>query len=88
MRLRLKLRVCLYHSCRNYSVRPSHLFWYAIEHLRISEYIAEGYEGDAAGDIRKKALFGGDLGLGFDLGLTYYPKRTFSYSQYPWCRIY
>jgi hypothetical protein len=22
--------------------------------------------------------FGGDLGLGFDLGLTYYPKRTFS----------
>jgi hypothetical protein len=25
----------------------------------ISEYIAEGYEGDAAGDIRKKALFRG-----------------------------
>jgi hypothetical protein len=42
----------------------------------ISEYIAEGYEGDAAGDIRKKALFGGDLGLGFDLGLTYYPKKN------------
>jgi hypothetical protein len=42
----------------------------------ISEYIAEGYEGDAASDIRKKALFGGDLGLGFDLGLTYYPKKN------------
>jgi hypothetical protein len=36
----------------------------------ISEYISEGYNGDAAGDIRKKALFGKDLGLGFDLGLT------------------
>jgi hypothetical protein len=33
----------------------------------ISEYISEGYNGDAAGDIRKKALFGKDLGLGFDL---------------------
>jgi hypothetical protein len=42
----------------------------------ISEYIAQGYSGDAAGDIRKKALFGGDLGLGFDLGLTYYPKKN------------
>jgi hypothetical protein len=29
----------------------------------ISEYF-EGYNGDAAGDIRKKALFGKDLGLG------------------------
>jgi hypothetical protein len=28
----------------------------------ISEYISEGYN-DAAGDIRKKALFGKDLGL-------------------------
>ena len=46
----------------------------------ISEYIAEGYEGDAAGDIRKKALFGGDLGLGFDLGLTYYPKKNIQFT--------
>lgn len=46
----------------------------------ISEYIAEGYEGDAAGDIREKALFGGDLGLGFDLGLTYYPKKNIQFT--------
>jgi hypothetical protein len=48
----------------------------------ISEYISEGYNGDAAGDIRKKALFGKDLGLGFDLGLTYYLKEYSVYSQY------
>jgi hypothetical protein len=30
----------------------------------ISEYISEGYNGDAAGDIRKKALFGKDWDLG------------------------
>ncbi|SEA77137.1 hypothetical protein SAMN05443667_108164 [Flavobacterium gillisiae] len=46
----------------------------------ISEYIAEGYEGDAVGDIRKKTLFGGDLGLGFDLGLTYYPKKNIQFT--------
>jgi hypothetical protein len=33
------------------------------------------------GDM-KKALFGKDLGLGFDLGLTYYPKEHSVYSQY------
>jgi hypothetical protein len=43
----------------------------------ISEYISEGYNGDAAGDIRKKALFGKDLGLGFDW-TDFYPKRIFS----------
>jgi hypothetical protein len=42
----------------------------------ISEYISEGYNGDAAGD-RKKALFG-RIWDWFDLGLTYYPKRIFS----------
>jgi hypothetical protein len=46
----------------------------------ISEYIAEGYDGDAAADFRKKALFGGDLGLGFDLGLTYYPKKNIQFT--------
>jgi hypothetical protein len=25
--------------------------------------------------LEKKALFGGDLGLGFDLGFTYYPQN-------------
>lgn len=42
----------------------------------ISKYIAQGYDGDAAADIRKKALFGGDIGLGFDLGFTYYPTKN------------
>ena len=42
----------------------------------ISKYIEKGYEGDIASDIQKKALFGGDLGLGFDLGFTYYPKKN------------
>jgi hypothetical protein len=31
-------------------------------------------QGDAI--LEKKALFVGDLGLGFDLGFTYYPKRN------------
>jgi hypothetical protein len=35
-------------------IRASYLFHFATEHLRISEYIAEGYEGDAKGDIRKR----------------------------------
>jgi hypothetical protein len=48
----------------------------AIEHP-VFQNIFEGYNGDAAGDIRKKALFGKDLGLRFE-GLTYYPKRIFS----------
>jgi hypothetical protein len=44
----------------------------------ISQYIAEGYQGDVAADFRKKHCFGGDLGLGFDLGFTYYPQKTSS----------
>jgi hypothetical protein len=35
----------------------------------------ENYTGNAASDIRKKTLLGGNLGLGFDLGLTYYPRE-------------
>ncbi|CAM2994666.1 DUF5723 family protein [Flavobacterium frigoris] len=46
----------------------------------IAAYTAEGYEGDVARDIRKKMLFGGDLGLGFDLGLTYYPKKNIQFT--------
>jgi hypothetical protein len=30
--------------------------------------------------FEKKALFGGDLGLGFDLGFTYYPSKQAAYS--------
>jgi hypothetical protein len=40
----------------------------------ISKFIDDDYDGDVVSDIQKQALFGGDLGLGFDLGFTYYPK--------------
>ncbi|PRZ23931.1 DUF5723 family protein [Flavobacterium granuli] len=42
----------------------------------IAQFTAEDYDGDIARDIRKKALFGGDLGLGFDVGFTYYPQKN------------
>lgn len=42
----------------------------------ISAYIEEDSEVDAASDIQKKAFFGGNLGLGFDMGFTYYPKKN------------
>jgi hypothetical protein len=46
----------------------------------ISEYIAEGYQGDPSRDIVKKVLLGGNLGLGFDVGLTYYPKKNIQFT--------
>lgn len=46
----------------------------------ISKYLDENYDGDIASDmtddITQRAFFGGNLGLGIDLGLTYYPKRN------------
>lgn len=42
----------------------------------ISKYTADDYDGDVATDVRKQLLFGGDLGLGFDLGFTYYPQKN------------
>ncbi|MBD0724502.1 hypothetical protein B6A10_04850 [Flavobacterium sp. L1I52] len=42
----------------------------------ISKYIDEDYNGDVATDVRKQLLFGSDMGLGFDLGFTYYPKKN------------
>jgi hypothetical protein len=36
----------------------------------------DNYSGNAQSDITKKMFFGGDLGLGFDAGLTYYPKKN------------
>lgn len=42
----------------------------------ISKYIADDYDGDVASDVKKQLLFGGDMGLGFDLGFTYYPKKN------------
>ena len=38
------------------------------------------YSGNAQSDITKKAFFGGDLGLGFDAGLTYYPKKNIQFT--------
>lgn len=42
----------------------------------ISKYIAEDYNGDVATDVQKQLLLGGDIGLGIDLGFTYYPKKN------------
>lgn len=36
----------------------------------------ENYSGNAGSDIMNKTLLGGNLGLGFDVGLTYYPKEN------------
>lgn len=36
----------------------------------------DNYAGNAQSDIMKKALLGGNLGFGLDLGLTYYPKKN------------
>lgn len=40
----------------------------------VSKYIDDDYDGDVAVDARKQLLFGGDLGLGLDLGFTFYPQ--------------
>jgi hypothetical protein len=42
----------------------------------ITKYDDEGDATDVVKDIRKKALLGGNLGLGFDFGLTYYPQKN------------
>ena len=46
----------------------------------IAKYDDEDYDGDVAKDIKNKALFGGNLGLGFDAGLTYYPKKNIQFT--------
>lgn len=38
------------------------------------------YSGNAQSDIKKKMLFGGNLGLGFDAGLTYYPQENIQFT--------
>jgi len=46
----------------------------------LTKYLDENYDGDAGEDIvddvTKKAFMGGNLGLGVDLGLTYYPEKN------------
>ncbi|WP_264563408.1 DUF5723 family protein [Flavobacterium sp. N3904] len=45
-----------------------------------AKYLDENYDGDAGSDIvddiKEKAFFGGNLGLGLDLGLTYYSQKN------------
>jgi hypothetical protein len=36
----------------------------------------DNYTGNAKSDIMKKALLGGNLGLGLDVGFTYYPQKN------------
>ena len=45
----------------------------------LSNY-TDNYAGNAQSDIMKKALLGGNLGLGLDLGLTYYPKKNIQFT--------
>ncbi|MFV8323022.1 DUF5723 family protein [Flavobacterium sp. LS2R12] len=42
----------------------------------IAKYDDEDYDPNVVKDIAKRALLGGNLGLGFDAGLTYYPKKN------------
>ncbi|MFE3870242.1 DUF5723 family protein [Flavobacterium sp. ZS1P70] len=46
----------------------------------IAKYNDKNYDGEVAKDIKSKALFGGNLGLGFDAGLTYYPKKNIQFT--------
>ena len=40
----------------------------------------DNYSGNAGSDIIKKTFFGGNLGLGVDLGLTYYPQKNLQFT--------
>ena len=40
----------------------------------------DNYSGNAKSDIMKKTFLGGNLGLGLDLGLTYYPKENLQFT--------
>jgi hypothetical protein len=42
----------------------------------IANYYEDSYTGNVSNDLMKKLLLGGNLGLGLDLGLTYYPKNN------------
>jgi len=40
----------------------------------------KNFNGDVLSDIKQKALFGGNLGLGFDAGITYYLKPNLQFT--------
>jgi hypothetical protein len=42
----------------------------------IAKYDDVDYDANVVKDITKRAFLGGNLGLGFDAGLTYYPKKN------------
>ena len=42
----------------------------------IAKYDDKGYDPNVVKDITKRAFLGGNLGLGFDAGFTYYPKKN------------
>ena len=42
----------------------------------IAKYDDKDYDPNVVKDITKRAFLGGNLGLGFDAGLTYYPKKN------------
>ena len=46
----------------------------------IAQYDDENYSADVASDIRKKVVLGGNLGVGIDLGLTYYPQKNIQFT--------
>lgn len=46
----------------------------------ISKYRFIGNGIDVVGDLKSKALLGGNLGLGFDAGLTYYPQKNIQFT--------
>lgn len=55
---------------------------YSNSELNTSGFLnyTRNYSGNAKSDITKKMFFGGNLGLGFDLGLTYYPRKNLQYT--------
>lgn len=42
----------------------------------IAEYLEDDYNGSIASDIAHKTFLGGNYGIGFDAGITYYPKKN------------
>ncbi|MFV8393696.1 DUF5723 family protein [Flavobacterium sp. LB2P6] len=46
----------------------------------IAKYDDEDYEPNVVKDITKRAFLGGNLGLGLDAGLTYYPKKNIQFT--------
>lgn len=46
----------------------------------IAEYLEDDYNGSTASDIAHKTFLGGNYGIGFDAGITYYPKKNIQFT--------